>query len=445
MRKFFRELGQAFARPFTKDFWVSGWNKFRLGFKALFTKAFWRAFLLKPATGNLIASIVAILGGLLLGFIIMLITRPSAAFRGLGMLFGGWLAAPTAGLKGIGNWIYYSGPLMLCGLAVGFAFKTGLFNIGATGQFTVGMLAALIVGITCPFLGPFHWFFAILAGALAGALWGFFPGFFKAYFNVNEVITCIMFNYIGMYLVNWILLANDPLLYSITNNNRSVTVAASAFTPTLGLRTIFPGSAVDIGFLVAILMAILMHIILNKTTFGYELKACGFNRNASKYGGINEKRGMMMSLIIAGALAGLGGALFILASGAYNSGTHYEAANVLLGTGFKGISVALLGMSNPLGIILSTFFITFIQQAGLFMTALRYKVEIIDIIIATIIYFSALVLFVRIIVQQLATKRTLPGGPKAKRLWRLFGVRQGPTTAAETPEPTENSEKEGKP
>ncbi|HAK05133.1 MAG TPA: ABC transporter permease [Firmicutes bacterium] len=427
--------------PFTKVFWIKLWNKIAASFLALFTRDFWRTLLSKPGTGDFIASIVAIIGGLLIGFIIMLFTRPTAALPGLGMLIGGWIGQTTAGLKGIGNWIYYVGPILLCGLSVGFAFKTGLFNIGATGQFTVGMLCSVVVGLLCPFLGPFHWFVAALAGVLGGAFWGFFPGFFKAYFNVNEVITCIMFNYIGMYAVNWILISNMGVLYHFLRN-MTITVPSSAFTPTWGLRNLFPGSAIDIGFIIAIVAAIILHIILNKTTFGYELKACGLNRHASKYGGINEKRGTMLAMIISGALAGLAGALFILASGAYNWGTNYEAANILIGTGFQGISVALLGMSSPIGIIFAALFITFIQTAGFYMQSLQYKVEIIDIIISTIIYFSALTLFIRLMVQRFAARGNLPGGPKSHKLWRLFGARQGPTIASEAPEITPISDKE---
>ncbi len=444
MRKFFHKIGKALIKPFTKSFWTGVFARMGVFFKSLTTKAFWSEFFQKPGTGNLIASLVAIAGGLLIGLIIMLFTRPIAALPGLGMLLGGWINSPTAGLKGIGNWFYYVGPLMLCGLSIGFAFKTGLFNIGATGQFTVGMLCAIVVGVLCPFLGPFHWIAAVLAAVAGGALWGFFPGFFKAYFNVNEVITCIMFNYIGMYLVNWILISSTPILYNFSRN-MSLTVPASAFTPTMGLRTLFPGSAIDIGFLIAIVLAIGIHIVLNKTTFGYELKACGFNRNASKYGGINDKRGTMLALIIAGGLAGLGGALFILASGAYNWGTNYEAANMLIGTGFQGISVALLGMSNPIGIVFAAFFITFIQSAGFYMQALQFKVEIIDIIIATIIYFSALTLFVRILVQRMAARNKLPRGPRTQKLWRLFGVKSAPLTTPEAPEPPPLPDEEAKP
>jgi simple sugar transport system permease protein len=225
---------------------------------------------------------------------------------------------------------------------------------------------------------------------LAGSLVGLLNGFLKAKFNVHEVITSIMFNYIVMYLVNS-LIKNDLNIFDF---ERSITrtINPQSFLPTLGLRTIFPGSNIDIGILIAIAVAFLVWVILYKTSFGFELQVTGNNRFAAKYSGINEMKAIMLSMMIAGAIAGLGGTLYALASGSRNLGTFYEPVDMLIPTGFEGIAVALLGMSHPIGIIFSASYITFIQTGGQFMQGLGIKIEIIEVIIASILYCSAITL-----------------------------------------------------
>ncbi len=335
---------------------------------------------------GLISSISAILIGLFVGFIILLISNPAQAVGGFTTILTG---AFSEGMRGIGQVLYYATPIICTGLSVGFAFKTGLFNIGASGQFIVGALASVIVGITCTSLGNVHWVVALIAAVIAGALWALIPGILKAYANINEVIACIMTNYIGMYLVNWII-KDSPALYNRLEN-RSKPVASTAIIPKAGLNEIFTGSYVNLGIVIAIGAAILLYIVLTKTTFGYELRAVGFNRDASKYAGINEKKSIMLSLTISGALAGLGGGLFYLAG----SGQYIEVVDELATAGFDGISVALLGLSHPIGILLAAIFIAFIQQGGFYLQLYDFSNEIIEIIIAVIIYFSAFSMIVR--------------------------------------------------
>ena len=335
---------------------------------------------------GLVSSIFAIVIGLLVGFIILLISNPAQAVPGFQMILTGAL---DEGMRGIGQVLYYATPIICTGLGVGFAFKTGLFNIGASGQFIMGGFAAVTVGITCTQLGSVHWIVALLASVIAGALWALIPGILKAYANINEVIACIMTNYIGMYLVNWII-KDTPVLFN-RMENRSKPVASTANIPKAGLNELFTGSYVNLGILIAIGAAILIYIILTKTTFGFELRAVGFNRDASRYAGINEKKSIVLSMVISGALAGLGGGLFYLAG----SGQYIEVVDELAATGFEGISVALLGLSNPLGIVLSAIFIAYIQQGGFYLQLFEFSNEIIDIIIAVIIYFSAFSLIVR--------------------------------------------------
>jgi simple sugar transport system permease protein len=335
------------------------------------------------------SSILAIIAGLFIGFIIMFLFNPINSFRGIFLMLGGWLFRDNI-LRDVGRWLFTTGPLILTGLSVGFAFKTGLFNIGATGQYTLGLYVAIMVGTYGEMLGPFQWVIAMLAGMLAGSIVGLLNGFLKAKFNVHEVITSIMFNYIVMYMVNS-LIKNDLNVFDF---ERSITrtINPQSFLPTLGLRTIFPGSNIDIGILIAIGVAFLVWVILYKTSFGFELQVTGTNRFAAKYSGINEMKAIMLSMMIAGAIAGLGGTLYALASGSRNLGTFYEPADILIPTGFEGIAVALLGMSHPIGTIFSAGYITFIQTGGQFMQGLGIKIEIIEVIIASILYCSAIAL-----------------------------------------------------
>ncbi|MDD5934988.1 MAG: ABC transporter permease [Clostridiales bacterium] len=335
---------------------------------------------------GLISSIFAIVIGLLVGFVILLISNPAQAVDGFTTILTGAL---SEGMKGIGQVLYYATPIICTGLSVGFAFKTGLFNIGASGQFTIGAFAAVAVGILCSNLGSVHWIVALIAAVFAGAIWALIPGILKAMVNINEVIACIMTNYIGMYLVNW-LVKDTPALFNKVEN-RSKPVASTAIIPKAGLNKIFAGSYVNLGIVIAIAAAIIIYVVLTKTTFGFELRAVGFNRDASKYAGINEKKSIMLSMAISGALAGLGGGLFYLAG----SGQYIEVVDELASAGFDGISVALLGLSHPLGILLAAIFVAYIKQGGFYLQLFEFSNEIIDIIIAVIIYFSAFSMIVR--------------------------------------------------
>lgn len=333
-----------------------------------------------------LSSLFAIIVGLLVGFIILLISNPSQAAAGFVTIITGPV---THGMKGIGQVFYYATPIILTGLSVGFAFKTGLFNIGASGQFIIGGFAAVYVGIKCSSLGPVQWVVALVAAIIAGMIWGAVPGIFKAFFNVNEVISCIMMNYIGMYLVNFLVSTNTGLYDKIRNYSKDV--AKTANVPKMGLDKLFAGSSVNGGFIISVLAVIVIYIILQKTIFGYELKAAGFNADASKYAGMNEKRNIILSMAIAGALSALAGGLLYLAG----SGKHIVIEDLLASEGFTGISVALLGLSNPIGVLFAGLFIAYITAGGFYLQLLNFSTEIIDIIIAVIIYFSAFSLFVR--------------------------------------------------
>ncbi len=340
----------------------------------------------------LFSSLIAIVLGLLFGLFIMLIANPFTAFPGFLTMIGGWLMNPEF-LRRIGDLIFLTGPLILTGLSVGFAFKTGLFNIGATGQYTMGMFAGVWIGIYGDIFGPIQWMVAFVAAMVMGGIWGFIPGLLKAKFNVHEVISSIMLNYIGMYTVNmWI--QGDENMFNVAFS-KTKAIDLNAYIPTTFLRDVFNRSAIDLGIILAIGFSIVIYFVLYKTSFGFELQAVGNNRHAAKYSGIKEGRSLILSMVISGGLAGAAGALYFLAKGSINSGNQYSVGNELLTAGFDGIAIALLGQSHPFGIVLSAFFISFIQRGGYFMQTLGIKVEIIDVIIAAIIYTSAMAMLVK--------------------------------------------------
>lgn len=341
------------------------------------------------------SSILAIICGLLFGLVILLLSNPSQASGGFMMILQGGF---TDGIQGIGQMFYYATPIIMTGLSVGFAFQTGLFNIGAAGQFTIGAFVAVLIGVKCTFLpAGIHCLVAIAGAALAGALWGMIPGLLKAFRNVNEVISSIMMNYIGMYLVNLLI---QKLIYDHVKN-QSMAVASTANLPKAGLDKIFPNTDINVGIIIAIVFVILVYIILNRTTFGYELKACGKNQNASKYAGINAKRNIVLSMLISGALAGIGGALLYLA----NSGKYLQVLDIIAPEGFSGISVALLGMSNPIGILFAGLFIGHLTVGGYNMQLFDFAPEVIDMIIAAIIYCGALSLLFKGLISKIQFRK----------------------------------------
>ena len=347
---------------------------------------------------EVLSSITAILVGLLLGFVILLLTNASQALGGFLLIIGGGFSS----MRNFGQVLYFATPVIMTGLSVGFSSKTGLFNIGASGQFIIGAFAAVYVGVKCPFIpGNLHWIAALTAAMLAGALWGAIPGIFKAFFNVNEVIACIMMNYIGMYLVNF--LVGKTIFDSM--RNQSMRVADTANLPKMGLDRFFGEgnnlSSVNSGIFLAVLFAVLIYVILQKTSFGYELKACGFNRDAAHYAGINERRSIVYSMMIAGAMAGLGGALLYLAG----SGKGITVVDVLATEGFNGIPVALLGLNNPIGIIFSGLFVAYLNVGGFNMQLYNFAPQVIEIIIAVIIYFSAFALLVKNFITSIGKRR----------------------------------------
>ena len=293
---------------------------------------------------------------------------------------------PATQLKYLGNTLVKTAPLLMCSLSILFAYKVGLFNIGAAGQYCAGAGLALFAALAW----NMPWWACMIFAMAAGALLGAMSGFLKAYRNVNEVISGIMLNWITLYLVNMLLTnvkeATSPYTFPLATTNRG------ALLPALGLGSLFNNNQyVGLALPLSILMAVLVWVILEKTKFGYELKATGNNKNAAKYCGMAEKRNTIVTLAISGALAGMGAALLYL--------TGFEqwqcSTSSVPAMGFSGIAAAFLGGLHPIGAILSSFFIQHITIGGAYVDKTMYCAQISDLISAIIIYLCGFVLFMK--------------------------------------------------
>ena len=369
----------------------------------------------RPGVRAVLSSLICIVVGLLAGFVVLLLLAVfsdyvpiSDAFAGIMYILGGPFSSGTISdiLFNLGDMILEATPLLMTGLSVAVAFKTGLFNIGAPGQYLIGAMLAMLVGLsvpTTPSTAFWVWLLALIVGIAGGVIWGAIPGFFKAIFNVNEVIVCIMTNWIAANVVSWVFAASGDRFINIAETKTKFlrpTATNGVATPKFGLDKLFPGSHIDIGFAIAVLIAVLMFIMLNKTVFGYELKACGFNKNAAKYAGMSERRNIMLSMMIAVGLAAGGAALWYLNG---QNDMMWNTYSVLPANGFNGIPAALLAGSNPIGVIFSSLFLRYINKGGFNLAGYTaYNEYVSDLITAVIIYLAG---FSRLIGDMLVSRR----------------------------------------
>ncbi len=298
----------------------------------------------------------------------------------------------------IGNLLFRATPVIMTGLSVALAFRSGLFNIGASGQYLVGTAATLIIALSLPTesLSPFSvWLLAFIGSLVAGALWGIVPGLLRAYFGVNEVLSCIMTNWIAANLVTWIF--ESSALRNSAQSGKIGYIMPTALngvaTAKLGLDKLFPSSQVNGGIIIAVLSAVLVYILLTKTTLGFEMKICGSNRHAAHYAGIRQNRKIILAMALAGALSGGGAALYYLSG---NTEFFWSTYQTLPKEGLNGIPVALLASNNPLAVIFTGCFMSFLGLAGQQLKTLTaFNEYITDIIIALIVYLSAFSLVIR--------------------------------------------------
>lgn len=347
---------------------------------------------------SLIASLMCILLGLAVGYVVLLIINPSGAWEAIVTVVKNFLYYPSeaAALKYFGSTLVKAAPLLLCSLSVLFAYKVGLFNIGAAGQYVAGVGASLY----CALALQMPWYVCMIAAMVAGGLLGAVSGALKAYRNVNEVISCIMLNWIALYCVNILLTNVKEVSSPYTTTLKAGNPAAQL--PTLGLDQLFNNNKyVTLALPLSVLMAILVWVVLEKTKLGYELKATGLNKDAARYSGMREKRNIILTMVISGALAGLGAACLYL--------TGVEQWNCMQASvpamGFNGIAAAFLGGLNPIGTIFASYFIQHITSGGSYIDTSMYCAQISDLISSIIIYLCGFVLFVKTCMNRSLDKR----------------------------------------
>lgn len=379
----------------------------------------------KDGTKKVLASLISILVGLCVGAIVVIVVglskesiTASGIWDGVRLIFAGILSTgrDASGVlswgynpQSLGNMLFRATPLIMTGLSVAVAYKTGLFNIGAPGQYLMGTMASLMIalGISSESVpAGLIWILAFLGGMLAGALWGAIPGMLKAFLNINEVLACIMTNWLAANIVTW---AFDVTNYkNMVENTKAGYIYKTAYnnvaTPKLLMDKLFPGSQVNGGILIAAVIAVAMYILINKTTLGYELKACGSNRHAARYAGINDKRNIILSMAIAGALSAGGAALYWLSG---NTEFYWSTYQSLPAAGFNGIPVALLAVNNPIGVIFTGIFMAMLDIVGVQLTGYTaYNEFITDVIISVIVYLSAFSLVIRMAITGKAKTKT---------------------------------------
>lgn len=347
---------------------------------------------------TVIASLLCILIGIVVGYLVLLLINPSGAGEAIVAILKNYLYYPSsvAVMKYLGTTLVKASALLMCALSVLFANKVGLFNIGAAGQYVVGAGASIYFAVKF----DMPWYVCLLAAILFAALIGGLSGVLKAYFNVNEVISCIMLNWISLYCVNMLLSKvkepSTPYTMKLASANKD------ALIPNAGLDTLFSNNEfVTIGVVLSVVMAILVWIFMEKTKFGYELKATGMNKNAAKYCGMKEKKNIIATMMIAGGLAGMGAGIFYL-SGIEQWMVQQTSVPAM---GFNGIAAAFLGGLNPIGTIFSSYFIQHITSGGTYVDKSMYCTQISDLMIAFIIYLCGFVLFFKIWLNKFLAKR----------------------------------------
>lgn len=357
-------------------------------------KSIWR----NSGFQTLIASLLCIVIGIFVGYIVLLIINPSGAGEAILAILKNFLYYPNkaTAMKYFGTTLVKSSALLMCGLSVLFAYKVGLFNIGAAGQYVVGAGACLY----CALALDMPWYVCLIAAIVVAAVVGGISGLLKTYFNVSEVISGIMLNWISLYCVNMLLStvkdASSPYTKTLSSTN------SSALLPNLGLDQLFSGNdLVTIGLPLSIVAAILVWIVLEKTKFGYELKATGMNKDAAKYCGMNENRNIVLTMVISGALAGMGAGIYFLTG----AETWMVSQTTVPSMGFNGIAAAFLGGLNPIGTIFASYFIQHITSGGTYVDTSMYCTQISDLISAFIIYLCGFVLFFKLWLNRYLDKR----------------------------------------
>lgn len=358
----------------------------------------WDKFLKNNFVQTVLASLVCILMGLLVGYVVLLMINPKGAGDAIIAILKNFLYYPNrvVAIKYFGTTLVKASALLMCSLSVLFAYKVGLFNIGAAGQFVVGAGASLFLALKL----HMPWYICLLAAVVAGALLGGISGILKAYFNVNEVISCIMLNWISLYGVNMLLVQVKEGATPYTQIIKSVN--SSALIPNVGLDKLFSNNEfVTLAVPLSVILAILIWVLFEKTKFGYELKATGMNSHAARYCGMREKFNLIVTMMIAGGLAGCGAGMFYLC-GIEQWMVQQTSVPAM---GFNGIAAAFLGGLNPIGTVFASYFIQHITSGGAYVDTGMYASQISDLISAFIIYLCGFVFVFKLWLNRVIAKR----------------------------------------
>lgn len=350
------------------------------------------------------AAVICALIGILIGYIILLIISAPNATKAMGTILKNFMyfRKPHQRLYYFGSTLVKSVPLILCALSVLFAYKAGLFNIGVGGQYCL----AIGISLWCALAWHLPWWLCVIIATLASALWGAIVGCFKAFFNINEVIACIMMNWIGLYLVNILMHQENVMNLTLSETYLIRNLSPGSMLPNMGLDKLFHNNEyVTIAIPLTIIVAIIISIILKRTTFGYELRATGFNKDAAKYAGMKDKLNIILTMAIAGALAGLAASLFYL-----TDIQQWKTSSSVPAMGFNGIAVAFLGGLNPIGVIFAGYFIEHITLGGSFIDMRYFNPQIADLISSIIIYACAFVLFIKDVIHKIGNRNDKKGG-----------------------------------
>ncbi len=361
-----------------------------------------------PGVQSLLTSLLCILLGLFIGYLVLLLINPTGAWGAITNVMKNFLtySSAKAQLKYLGNTLVRTAPLLMCSLSVLFVYKVGLFNIGAAGQYVAGACACLYAALYL----HWHWLPCMLLAIAAGALLGVISGLLKSSFNVSEVISGIMLNWIALYITNMLLTnvkeATSPYTYQLKAEG------PQAILPQISLSKLLSGNQyVTIAIPIAIVCAVVIWVVLSKTLFGYELKATGNNPNAAKYCGMAEKRNIILTLAIGGALAGLGASLLYQTGYEQWQCTYSSVPSM----GFNGIAAAFLGGLSPIGSIFASFFIQHITAGGAYVDKSLYCSQISDLISAIIIYLCSFVLFFKTVLSSWIARHEEKKARKAAR------------------------------
>lgn len=364
-------------------------------------KAFFSSLLKKDSTKTVITSLWCALLGLIVGFLLLLCINAKEAAYGMSSVVGNFLIFknPSDRLNYFGQTLAKSAPLIAMSLSIVVSYKVGLFNLGASGQYSIAALVISLLGVGL----DLPWYLVMIIAMAAAALWSLISGLLKAFFNVSEVISGIMLNWIALYFVNGILTSNSEVWDASHSEALKISIGSNAMIPSIGLDKVFAGnSIVGLGMVLVLIVVAIIYVLLNKTTIGYELKATGLNPDAANCAGISRIKTILVATAISGALAGLAASLSL-----QNGFTSWRLSSVPPTIGFQGISAAFLGGLHPIGIVFSSYFIEHIIEGGSMITDLGFAPEVASIMTSIIIYLSGFVAFFKTVMRKQEIKDEL--------------------------------------